>query len=138
MDGIVELASLFKERDNQTFMGIQLAKVIKPLPDIQLQIGKDILLEKDDLYISQHLLEGYKRNVKIVGNIDIGNVQTTSVNDGGENASSHSHEVSIKAKSTTITGEQTNEAYLKAGDYVIIIPTQDEQTYFVIDKGVRL
>ena len=96
-------------------------------------------------------MDDYQRKVDIQGEINIqGTINidtqtTSSTNDGGQGASSHSHEVSISNKNSTRTkntfqlkGTQIEHTYLKVGDLVIVMPTQDEQTYFVIDKAVKL
>lgn len=93
MDGISELARLFKERDNKPYMGPIVGNVVSPLPDIKIQIDNNIILNISNLVISNHTYMHYK-------NID--------------------------------------DTWLVIGDKVILIPSTDEQTYFLIDKAVIL
>lgn len=86
MDGITELAKLFKERDNPSIMGIQIGKIINPFPDIKITLGDKIILDSDDLVVSETI---YAKTIKI-------------------------------------------------SDQVILIPSFDEQTYYLIDKVVNL
>ncbi len=52
MDGVIELAKLFKERENISTMGIQIGKVISVNP-LKIALGDKIILDTDDLVISQ-------------------------------------------------------------------------------------
>ncbi|MFB9327003.1 DUF2577 family protein [Paenibacillus aurantiacus] len=54
-DGFVELAKMFRERDNPKLITVGLATVISPLPALQLQFGEAIILEREDLVIAAHL-----------------------------------------------------------------------------------
>lgn len=86
MDGISELAKLFKERENKPIMGIQIGKVLSPFPNVKIGLGDRIILDKENLVISELIYN------KI----------------------------------------------LESNDEVILIPTSDNQTYYVIDKAVRI
>jgi len=124
----VELAKEFKNRDNKDIQHIVLGTVVKEFPDIKIKIKDGIILTKNNLVIASSLLEGYNREFE-VQNI---NGTTNSVNDGGQDASSHSHIL------TSLQGNIVYKDYgLKNGDEVILL-TNDEQLYFAIDKGVRL
>lgn len=67
MDGISELASLFKDRENKVYLGPQTGRVISPLPDIRIALGDKIVLSKEHLIISSHMLKDYKRTFEIAG-----------------------------------------------------------------------
>lgn len=56
MDGIVELAKLFKERDNVVYSGAQMGRIISPLPEIKISLGDKIILTKSHLVFASHLL----------------------------------------------------------------------------------
>mgnify|MGYP000919447788 CR=1 FL=1 len=116
MDGITELAKMFKERENPTLQGICLGEVIAPLPDIQISVNS-FILDKDDIVIAQHLLPTYKRTT-----LPTLTVSSATVGDHG----AHTHSVNI----TDITFTDT----LKKGDRVVVIPSTDNTTYFIIDK----
>lgn len=63
----VGLASMFKERDNKEKIGPCIGKVVSPKPlKISILDGM-IVLAKDKLYISEILLDTYKRKCKING-----------------------------------------------------------------------
>lgn len=126
MDGIMELAKLLKERENPSTSGIQVGKVVVGFPDIKISAGDKIILDRDDLVFSAHILKNYRRDFEIE-NID-GETDSINVGDHG----THKHKINTLKATIKFTDE------LKIGDEVILIPTTDEQTYYVLDKVVRL
>ena len=143
MDGVSELAKMFKDRDPIKYMGPVVGTVLSPPPEIKIQADKDIILDKSHLVIGASVLDGYERKYEIQGNIKFNDSNcgnTNSVNDGGYQASNHSHileSVNINTQYTADGQIKTTDT-LKEGDKVILIPSQDEQTYFLIDWAVRL
>lgn len=107
MNGIVELAKMFKERENQPHMGVQVGTVLTPPPDIRISMGEKIILSNENLIFSAHVLAGYQRQMEIQSDVNL-------------------------------TGNITFTDSLVAGDKVILIPSADEQTYYVMDKVVTL
>ena len=130
MDGISELARLFKDRDNILYIGPQIGKVINPLPDIKIALGDKIVLTKEHLIISETLIKK-RGKFKLSGNSSIGNI-TLKI----------SHQNNYEIVDINIDQiDKTNievEFDLKIDDGVILIPTIDEQQYYLIDKVVRL
>jgi len=126
MDGTARLAKLFKDRDNQLYMGPQIGVVISPPPEAQISLGDKIILGKEQLVFAAHLLIGYQRDMEIPETSDLaGNTAT---------ADSHTHSYS----SLGLAGQIKLTDTLQAGDEVILVPATDEQLYFVIDKAVRI
>lgn len=144
MDAISELAMLFKERENTSYMGPQMGTVISPPPDIKVGLGDKIILDKEDLILAAHVLAGYEREIE--GNHITGSVFSSR---GGKmdfhltgNPPSQNYTItnfSLLA-STTEKSEGTLKYTdtLKAGDKVILIPSSDNQKYYLIDKAVKL
>ncbi|WP_165916261.1 DUF2577 domain-containing protein [Marinisporobacter balticus] len=138
MDGISELAKMFRERDNKNYLGPQTGIVISPPPNIQVTLGKKIVLTKEHLIIADHVLKDYQRELEIKGNM-----QTSG--EGGSITLKTSSTPTIYtvvtgnvSANTTIIGSMKYTDTLKTGDEVILVPATDEQTYFLIDKAVRL
>ncbi|MEC0107276.1 hypothetical protein P4H27_10040 [Paenibacillus taichungensis] len=81
----VQLANIFKERNNPAQLGTMLGKVNSPMPNLSLSLGDEIVLDTEDLVLANKMF------------------------------------------------------YLPAplipGDYVIVSPSADGQTYFVMDKA---
>lgn len=140
MDGISELAMLFKERDNKYYLGPQIGKVISPLPEIKIALGDKIILIKEHLIIASHILKDYEREFSVEGQIQLsqenaGETDSASVGDHG----SHDHNLTSLNVNTQYqsTGKIKWTDSLKVGDEVILIPATNEQQYYVIDKVVR-
>lgn len=136
MDGIVELAKMFKERNNKSWSGIQVGVVEYEFPEIKIRLGDVILLDKSKLLFSSHVLSGYEREFAIEGDLEFtdSDAGQTSVN------SSHSHSIQSLSVNTQYksNGKIKLTDTLKKGDKVILVPTADEQYYYVIDKAVTL
>jgi hypothetical protein len=115
MNGINELAMMFKNRDNQPYLGPITGTMISTPPEIKVSCfdGK-VILDKSKLIIAASVLTDYTREATI---------------DGATAAPS---------PVTTISGTLKFTDTLSSGDEVILIPTQDKQTYFLVDKAVRL
>lgn len=123
MDGITELAKLLKERNPKSPPSITTGIVIEPPPNPRIRLNDIIILGKENLVFSAHLLKGYERKLRFK-ETDWG-ITTTN--------SDHNHHVNLKEEDTLVEWTDT----IKTGDEVILIPSMDEQTYFVIDKAVR-
>lgn len=88
-DNMTELAKLFKARDNNVPPSITTGIILSPLPEIQIRLTEQIILDKTHLIIAEHIYKHY-------------------------------------------------EDELIEGNEVILMPTNNEQTYFVLDRAVRL
>lgn len=84
MNGITELAKLFKQRENPNLLGVCLGTVVNLPPDLSIKLNEKITLTPKNLILSETL--------------------------------------SLKE--------------LTSGDKVIIIPSTNEQLFFVLDKAV--
>ncbi|QZY55093.1 DUF2577 domain-containing protein [Crassaminicella profunda] len=138
MDGISELAKLFKERDNQPYLGPQTGIVLSPPPNIQVVLGDKIILTKEHLIIAAHVLKDYQREIEVTGNIQTKGEGGSITLKKGSSSTTYEVDGGRVGAQTTSTGTMKYTDTLKKGDVVILIPSTDEQTYFLIDKAVRL
>lgn len=113
-----QLAEQFKSRDNpKTKMGAMLGKVVSTNPPvITIQDGK-YTIKGEQLYVSYHLLE---RASKYSSMSQSGNI---SIN-------CHPCKGSYTA---SCSGSITLEEVWKVGDLVLVIPSETEQQFFVVD-----
>lgn len=113
-----ELAGQFKSRDNpKTKMGPMLGKVISTSPPVvTIQDGK-YTIKGEQLYIAYHLLE---RKSKYSSMTQSGNISIDCHPCKGSYTSS-------------CTGNIQLEEVWKAGDLVLVIPSETEQQFFVVD-----
>ena len=145
MEGMSSLAKLFKERDNIAYLGPQIGEVIVPPDDVKIALGDKIVLEKENLIFSSYILNSYSRQFEIKS--DENNIAFEQDNPGeafkkevsGAIPPMHMHKISKMNISTNYesTGTITFTDKLKKGDLVLLIPTTDEQKYYVIDKVVK-
>ena len=112
------LADMFKQRDNpKTKMGAMLGKVVSTSPPVvTIQDGK-YTIKGEQLYVAYHLLERKSAytNMNQSGNISI---------------NCHPCKGSYTAY---CTGNIQLEEVWKAGDLVLVIPSETEQQFFVVD-----
>lgn len=135
MDGLTELAIMLKERDNKIPSSMTTGIVISPPPEVQIQLNEVIILKKHHLIFAAHMLKGYIRTADIEGDIKFQDTMagTTTV------ASLHSHELATVDVDTNYEAKikMTTTDTIGEGDEVILMPTGDDQLYFVLDKAVR-
>ncbi|WP_251455286.1 DUF2577 family protein [Veillonella intestinalis] len=117
-------------RPRQTMIGIILA----PPPNIQVQLN-DIILTKEDVYISKYLLIGYERTAK---GIIKSETQPRAGGGGYAEFASHTHEINNPYTDNIIYTDT-----LKPGDRVSVTPVydpsgQEDQLYIIEDEVVRL
>lgn len=139
-ESIVELASVIKNVTNQVprFEGFVIGRVVSPPDDLRVSIDEAIILDKTNLIIAAHVLSDYEREFEITE----GDIQFNDANMGTTNvAANHSHTIeSLNVDSQTLKAKGkfkwTNT--LVTGDLVILIPSENQQMYILIDKGVEL
>ncbi|MGE7838003.1 DUF2577 domain-containing protein [Viridibacillus arvi] len=134
-DGLTEFAKMFKDRDNKTPSSITTGIVITPPPEITIKLNDVVVLSKENLIFSAHMLKEYYREADIEGELRFtqSNAGQTSV------ADAHSHGVETVNIDTNYEAKVkiTMTDTIQKDDEVILMPTMDQQLYFVIDKAVR-
>lgn len=113
-----ELANQFKSRDNpKTKMGAMLGKVVSTSPPVvTIQDGK-YTIKGEQLYIAYHLLQ---RKSTYSNMNQSGSISVSCTHGGGSYTS-------------TSTGDIVLDEVWKAGDLVLVIPSESEQQFFVVD-----
>lgn len=113
-----DLAEQFKSRDNpKTKMGAMLGKVISTSPPaVSIQNGR-YTIKGEQLYIAYHLLE---RKSTYSSMNQSGSITVSCPHGGGSYTSSS-------------TGDIVLDEVWKAGDLVLVIPSESEQQFFVVD-----
>lgn len=113
-----DLAEQFKSRDNpKTKMGAMLGKVVSTNPAVvTIQDGK-YTIKGEQLYIAYHLLE---RKSTYSSMHQSGSISVSCPHGGGSYTS-------------TSTGDIVLDEVWKAGDLVLVIPSESEQQFFVVD-----
>lgn len=100
---INELARLFKERENQRFLGITIGTVVSTSP-MSVSIGKNVVVSLGNgLIVPFRFIKGYSEEVYM-------------------------------DESETKTIINYKEDILKVGDKVSMMPTQDQQSFYILDR----
>lgn len=107
---------------------IQVAEVISTPPNLVIKLG-DLQVDKDNILIADYLLPGYKRKAsqKSAGNI-------ISHDDGDPREYSPYTVIEELTHSGSIEFTDT----LQTGDMVVVMPTEDKQTYIILARVVNL
>ena len=61
-DAYIELAKLFKKRNNPKTINLLIGKIITPLPYIRVMLNEKVVLTKDNLIIAEHIYLHYKQD----------------------------------------------------------------------------
>lgn len=118
-----DLAEQFKSRDNpKTKMGAMLGVVVSTSPPVvTIQNGR-YTIKGEQLYVAYHLLE---RKSTYSTMHQTGSISVSCPHGGGSYTS-------------TSTGDIQLEEVWKAGDLVLVIPSETEQQFFVVDVVRKL
>ena len=125
-----KLAELFKDRDNPKPLGACIGKVESLSPVIiSIQNGK-FMLRQEQIYICNQILERETTFRDYVANQSQSGSISVSCREGG---GSYSASGDIEANGRV----HLNEVW-KVGDYVMVVPDQSEQHFFIVDilRGV--
>ena len=119
MDPITTLAKMLKQNENPEPVSMSTGIVISPPPNAQIRLNDTVILGNNQLVFAAHILEDYERELELEGDIKFSDPTLG--------------EPTFEAKKVKSTTKDT----LKEGDEVILLPTADEQLYFVVGKAVR-
>lgn len=113
-----ELASQFKQRDNPTNkIGVCLGKVLSTSPPVVTIQNGQYTIKGEQLYVAYHLLE---RKSAYTNMTQSGNISINCHPCQGSYTSSCSGDIQL-------------EEVWKVGDLVLVIPSESEQQFFVVD-----
>ncbi|UPW82721.1 DUF2577 domain-containing protein [Lysinibacillus sp. Ag94] len=117
MDALTVLAKMFDDNKNPKPISMSTGTIISPPPNVQIQLNDVVILRNHQLVFAANVLEDYEREAELEGDIRFtdSTFQTFEAKD-----------VKARTKDT-----------LKEGDEVILMPTADENLYYVLAKAVR-
>jgi hypothetical protein len=136
MSYATELAKELKSRDNQIKIGVQIGDVLSISP---LKIGimnNKVIIDEKICYLCSHIVENYSRKATEEIKEYVINIATTDKNmDGEVTPLDVDTQMAVETK-TDYDTVITFKDILHIGDKVLLIPTEDNQIYFVVDKVV--
>lgn len=113
-----DLASMFKERDNPTNrIGACLGKVVSTSPPVITIQNGQYTIKGEQLYVAYHLLQRKSTYSKMSQS---GTISVSCPHGGGSYTSAS-------------TGDITLDEVWKVGDLVLVIPSESQQQFFVVD-----
>lgn len=114
---------------------ICIGKVVKVQP-LQIKTG-ELLLEQEDLLVSDILSSAYKRSAHIVSSGKLNSsTQATSGGTGDASFATHNHKISA-SYNINGTADIVFKTDLRSGDLLALMPTENRQTYIVLCKVVK-
>ena len=150
-----KIAEIFAKLKNPTRFGLIRGVVTKDLPEIEIDIGNGILLTKESLLFSAGILEDYEREYEIKSdavefdggsfkldgvNLVTDSVGTTatprpisSIPEGSATGITFSTKKTDGFKSTGVI-KLTDQ--IKKDDEVMLMATESNQLFYVIDKVI--
>ncbi len=144
-DAYLRLAKLFKQRENPVLLGPVIGTVITAPPELEVYVNKKIQLRKHQIIIGEEKVKNYQREFLSEGEvgelkIELSQFSITSSDkdSGGDSHGTVSGTGSLAGKGTfkkTGTIKWTDE--LVEGDEVILVPMQNNNLYFLLDKATR-
>lgn len=137
-ENITLLAKIFKERDNPVWLGAVTGEIIKAPPQLEVKLENGVIVKKHKIMVSIEKIAGYKREFSLDGTInDITINATTSNKPCGLGASNAHGTIQGKGNYKTV-GTITWTDTLKVGDTILMLPTNKEEYFYLIDRVVRL
>lgn len=135
MDALTVLARMFKDNENPISVSMSTGIVITPPPRAQIRLNETVILYNNQLVFAAHILDDYEREIELEGELKFNDANCgTIVNAAGTGSIvALNVDTTFEAKKVKSTTKDT----LKEGDEVILLPTADEQLYFVLAKAVR-
>lgn len=151
----ISIAEQFKKRNNPTPLGAVLGKILKPLPNISIELlNGNAVIDSDKIYLSNAITnrlaiectmkefestENSYENLEMSRN-DISSLNSTgsappviSMHDGSIDTITSS--VGNNAKENKVKGKFILQTvfHLKPGMFVLVIPNFEEDKFFVVD-----
>ena len=134
----MKLAEIIKKRDNPLWIGAVTGEVVKAPPQLEVKLENGIIIKNHKIMISIEKIVGYQRTYSLKGNITKYDFDNTT---SSEPVSTHpAHPIKKLSGKGTYTAEGTIQwtDTLKVGDKVLMLPTNKEEYFYLIDKVVRL
>ena len=135
---IVKLAEIIKKRDNPLWLGAVTGEVVKAPPELEVKLENGIIIKNHKIMISIEKIVGYQRTYSLQGEITQYDFKNTT---SSEPVPNHpAHPIKKLSGKGTYTAEGTVQwtDTLKVGDKVLMLPTNKEEYFYLIDRVVRL
>lgn len=132
------LAQIIKARDNPKWLGAITGEVVKVPPELEVKLENGVTIKNHKIMISIEKIIGYQRTYSLKGNITQYDFDNTTSSEAVQNHPSHP--IPKLSGNGTYSAEGTIQwtDTLKVGDKVLMLPTSENEYFYLIDKVVRL
>jgi hypothetical protein len=131
----VELAKMLKERENPKLIGVIIGAVEKAPPELEVRVNSKILLKKHQIVIGEEKVKGYQRKFEVT--FDEQSMTVSGSNMSLAGSGPHKHNLLSWMGNGTGTGTIQWTDELKEGDKVILVPTNEHNIFFLMDKAYK-
>lgn len=135
MDALTEFATMFKANENPKLVSMSTGIVISPPPKAQIRLNETVILYNHQLVFAAHILADYQREIELEGELKFTDEDCGTIVNAAGTGSVVTLNVDTRFEAKNV--KSTTKDTIKEGDEVILLPTADEQLYFVLDKAVR-
>lgn len=139
-----EFAGLFKVLEKPENIGVVTGNVVSISPlTIEIMDG-NVLINSSvhDVFVSSNLLGTYGRDMEGSGQIQFSDSDcgVTDLAGACQTAGDHTHKIESLNINTdyNFTGKITHTDTIKVGDFVMVVPDEEEQAFFVVSKLVKV
>ncbi len=144
-DAYLRLAKLLKQRDNPVLIGPIIGTVISTPPEIEVYVNEKIQLKKHQLVIGEEKVKNYQREFSAEGEVGELKIELSqfSITSSDKDAGGDTHGIVSGTGNLTGSGTFKKTGTIKwtdeliEGDEVILVPMQNNNLYFLLDKATR-
>ena len=148
----IAVAEKFKERENPSPIGAVLGKILKPLPDISIELLNGYgVIDSDKIYLSNAITnrlaiectikefesQGNKSTKGEINNLSTSGTGSDSRGDTNLSLEGHTgtYDSSANEKENKTKGKFILQTvfHLKKGMFVLVIPNFEEDKFFIVD-----
>ncbi|MGL6114415.1 MAG: DUF2577 family protein [Cetobacterium sp.] len=135
-ESILEFAIFLKSLTNPSWLGAITGEVESPPPNLSVKIHNKTTIYNNKILISSEKLNGYKREFSLDGKIveENINLESSSMTKAGQGPHEHILKSFKGSGNYSATGIITWTDTLKKGDKVLLIPTNNHEYFYLIDK----
>lgn len=135
---IETLARMLKARDNPLWVGAVTGEVVKAPPQLEVKLENGVIIKNHKIMISIEKIIGYQREFSLKGTINSITINATTSNKPCSLGATNQHgTIKGNGEYETIGTIQWTDT-LKVGDKVLMLPTNENEYFYLIDKVVRL
>lgn len=137
-NSISKLAGFFKQRDNHKWLGAITGQVIQAPPNLVVKLQSGITIKKNKILVAVEKLADYSRMFELVGTINSITINATTSNRPCGKGATNEHGTIKGSGNIEMQGVIKWTDTLKVGDTVLMLPTNNHDYFYLVDRVVML